>query len=139
MPPASLHGPLDQPTATSAHAKCFPDPDLLGKNSTPHSSPKCLSSLSGTLKAFRLSAGSPSINIVDSGLAWHTQDETLRQKFVEFGAIEEAVCRADTYQVALTKWPCSRWWSRTEIPAEAVDSDLCDIPTKAMLRRQLRP
>lgn len=26
-----------------------------------------------------------------SGLAWHTEDTTLRQKFEEFGAIEEAV------------------------------------------------
>ncbi|KAH7328946.1 hypothetical protein B0I35DRAFT_448369 [Stachybotrys elegans] len=29
------------------------------------------------------------------GLAWHTQDETLRQKFVEFGAVEEAVVVKD--------------------------------------------
>jgi hypothetical protein len=27
-----------------------------------------------------------------SGLAWHTEEGTLRQKFEEFGAVEEAVC-----------------------------------------------
>lgn len=27
-----------------------------------------------------------------SGLAWHTEDATLRQKFEEFGPVEEAVC-----------------------------------------------
>lgn len=26
-----------------------------------------------------------------SGLAWHTEEGTLRQKFEEFGAVEEAV------------------------------------------------
>lgn len=26
-----------------------------------------------------------------SGLAWHTEEATLRQKFEEFGAVEEAV------------------------------------------------
>ena len=26
------------------------------------------------------------------GLAWHTEDATLRQKFEEFGPVEEAVC-----------------------------------------------
>ena len=26
-----------------------------------------------------------------SGLAWHTDDQTLRAKFEEFGAVEEAV------------------------------------------------
>jgi len=25
-------------------------------------------------------------------LAWHTEEGTLRQKFEEFGAVEEAVC-----------------------------------------------
>ena len=29
-----------------------------------------------------------------SGLAWHTEEATLRQKFEEYGVIEEAVCRA---------------------------------------------
>jgi RNA recognition motif-containing protein len=27
-----------------------------------------------------------------SGLAWHTDDNALRQKFEEFGEVEEAVC-----------------------------------------------
>jgi RNA recognition motif-containing protein len=27
-----------------------------------------------------------------SGLAWHTEETTLRQKFEEFGVVEEAVC-----------------------------------------------
>ena len=27
-----------------------------------------------------------------SGLAWHTEEATLRQKFEEFGPVEEAVC-----------------------------------------------
>jgi hypothetical protein len=27
-----------------------------------------------------------------SGLAWHTDDTTLRAKFEEFGQVEEAVC-----------------------------------------------
>lgn len=27
-----------------------------------------------------------------SGLAWHTDDNALRAKFEEFGAVEEAVC-----------------------------------------------
>lgn len=27
----------------------------------------------------------------NSGLAWHTEEGTLRQKFEEFGAVEEAV------------------------------------------------
>jgi len=26
------------------------------------------------------------------GLAWHTEEGTLRQKFEEFGPVEEAVC-----------------------------------------------
>ena len=28
----------------------------------------------------------------NSGLAWHTNDDTLRQKFEEFGQVQEAVC-----------------------------------------------
>lgn len=28
---------------------------------------------------------------INSGLAWHTEEGTLRQKFEEFGAVEEAV------------------------------------------------
>lgn len=31
-------------------------------------------------------------NAIISGLAWHTEEGTLRQKFEEFGAVEEAVC-----------------------------------------------
>jgi len=31
------------------------------------------------------------LNKVRSGLAWHTNDETLRQKFEEYGQVEEAV------------------------------------------------
>ncbi len=30
---------------------------------------------------------------LSSGLAWHTEEATLRQKFEEFGAVEEAVSR----------------------------------------------
>ena len=29
--------------------------------------------------------------VANSGLAWHTEEGTLRQKFEEFGAVEEAV------------------------------------------------
>ena len=35
---------------------------------------------------------------LDRGLAWHTDDGTLRQKFEEFGQVEEAV--SDTYRDA---------------------------------------
>ena len=28
----------------------------------------------------------------NSGLAWHTEEATLRQKFEEFGLVDEAVC-----------------------------------------------
>jgi hypothetical protein len=28
---------------------------------------------------------------LNRGLAWHTDDQALRQKFEEFGAVEEAV------------------------------------------------
>jgi hypothetical protein len=34
-------------------------------------------------------------NHLISGLAWHTEEGTLRQKFEEFGAVEEAVCGAN--------------------------------------------
>jgi hypothetical protein len=30
-------------------------------------------------------------NIICRGLAWHTDETALRQKFEEFGAVEEAV------------------------------------------------
>lgn len=30
----------------------------------------------------------------NSGLAWHTEEATLRQKFEEFGLVDEAVCCA---------------------------------------------
>lgn len=30
-----------------------------------------------------------------SGLAWHTEEATLRQKFEEFGVVEEAVSNPD--------------------------------------------
>jgi hypothetical protein len=35
-----------------------------------------------------------------SGLAWHTDDGTLRQKFEEFGQVEEAV--SDTLVAPVT-------------------------------------
>jgi RNA recognition motif-containing protein len=31
------------------------------------------------------------LNLAYSGLAWHTDDATLRSKFEEFGTVEEAV------------------------------------------------
>lgn len=30
-------------------------------------------------------------DLLFSGLAWHTDDQTLRSKFEEFGSVEEAV------------------------------------------------
>jgi hypothetical protein len=36
-------------------------------------------------------AGSFEADIVLSGLAWHTTDETLREGFAPFGVVEEAV------------------------------------------------
>lgn len=32
----------------------------------------------------------------NSGLAWHTEETTLRQKFEEFGVVDEAVRANDT-------------------------------------------
>lgn len=43
-------------------------------------------------EAIRLSYCRRDANIFHSGLAWHTEEATLRQKFEEFGAVEEAVC-----------------------------------------------
>lgn len=37
-----------------------------------------------------------------SGLAWHTEEATLRQKFEEFGVVEEAVSRSLTHPI--TPW-----------------------------------
>lgn len=38
------------------------------------------------------------ILINTSGLAWHTDDNALRQKFEEFGAVEEAVGLSSFHQ-----------------------------------------
>ena len=34
------------------------------------------------------------LTIFSRGLAWHTTDETLREGFEQFGAVEEAVSRS---------------------------------------------
>jgi hypothetical protein len=39
---------------------------------------------------------------VTRGLAWHTDDATLRQKFEEFGTVEEAVRYKCTFVAAIT-------------------------------------
>ena len=57
-------------------------------------SSKCLSSLLGkssrVLLIF-LSLESMGLTVFYRGLAWHTDENALRQKFEEFGAVEEAV------------------------------------------------
>ena len=37
-----------------------------------------------------------SLSQLPSGLAWHTEDATLRQKFEEYSPIEDAVCQSQT-------------------------------------------
>jgi hypothetical protein len=41
-----------------------------------------------------------------SGLAWHTEEATLRQKFEEFGAVEEAVSCSFVHHI--TPWGTTR-------------------------------
>lgn len=43
------------------------------------------------VRAIEISASCSSSLIGPSGLAWHTEETTLRQKFEEFGPVEEAV------------------------------------------------
>ncbi|ATY58732.1 glycine-rich RNA-binding [Cordyceps militaris] len=45
--------------------------------------------------AFPISAECATNMCIFSGLAWHTEEATLRQKFEEFGAVEEAVVVKD--------------------------------------------
>jgi RNA recognition motif-containing protein len=57
---------------------------------------RCQSSSLGKFTFARLRPRSPSclhrlLTITTSGLAWHTDENALRQKFEEFGAVEEAV------------------------------------------------
>jgi hypothetical protein len=63
------------------------------------------------------------------GLAWHTDEQTLRAKFEEFGGVEEAVsytrdkknpCACILYKMLIIS-PL-RSLSRIAIPAVAVDS-----------------
>jgi hypothetical protein len=44
----------------------------------------------------------------DSGLAWHTDDQTLRAKFEEFGQVDEAVSRSLRIRAARTLRRASR-------------------------------
>lgn len=47
-----------------------------------------------------------------SGLAWHTDDTTLRTKFEEFGSVEEAVSR------------------RIQVRVEAIGTDMIQVVVK---------
>ena len=49
---------------------------------------QCLSSSSGK---FVFHSFATKLTSIISGLAWHTDENALRQKFEEFGAVEEAV------------------------------------------------
>ena len=40
----------------------------------------------------------PVLTMTISGLAWHTDENALRQKFEEFGAVEEAVSWSRMFQ-----------------------------------------
>lgn len=54
--------------------------------------PSCRSYSSGTHRRHHLYVAS-SLIATNSGLAWHTDDQTLRAKFEEFGQVDEAVSR----------------------------------------------
>lgn len=58
-----------------------------------------------------------------SGLAWHTDDNTLRAKFEEFGVVEEAVSIITRFMASPTVLTYSRSWLRTVIPVAVVASD----------------
>lgn len=85
----------------------------------------------------RLEKGSAHADFCCSGLAWHTDDQTLRSKFEEFGEVQEAVCQALCRMLALLI--SCRLLSRIATQAAAVDSDLCALPTMPKQMRQSRP
>lgn len=95
-----------------------------------------------------------------SGLAWHTEEGTLRQKFEEFGAVEEAVCCGSVTCLSISpafpfmrlapailcnesltrglRVTPNRLSSRTVILAGAVDSGSSATATMTMPRRPSR-
>ena len=78
-------------------------------------------------------------NITNRGLAWHTDENALRQKFEEFGAVEEAVSTPylSTKQEHSTNYNLYRSLSRTVTLDVAVVLASLDMVKNPMLRLQL--
>lgn len=61
----------------------------------------------GYVTSSSITAPASKLTSFTSGLAWHTDDQTLRSKFEEFGAVDEAVrsprsCRMMRRQLILS-------------------------------------
>lgn len=79
-------------------------------------------------------------DIKSSGLSWHTNDETLREGFQQFGEIQEAVCvpaQCPVYSNRKCSYthPFHRSWSRTVQLCAAVGLD----SSASLPRLKLKP
>lgn len=76
----------------------------------------------------------------DRGLAWHTDDQTLRTKFEEYGQVDEAVrpsLVAFSDESLMLTLPRSS--SRIATPAAVVASASFDLPRMPLLMQPSKP